>query len=136
MLMVTPWLVAATILVALSACGQAQSESSNAHAGRPAATEIRLSLWTLALSPWFDDYMKAQIAAFEADQRERLHQHVVVDWVDVFIRKAYKDIIIESVDYCQKEKGLRVYAYVIMSSHLHLIVEATKPEEAIKKWLF
>lgn len=83
MLMVTPWLVAATILVALSACGQAQSESSNAHAGRPAATEIRLSLWTLALSPWFDDYMKAQIAAFEADQRERLHQHVVVDWVDV-----------------------------------------------------
>ena len=60
----------------------------------------------------------------------------VVDWVDVFIRKAYKDIIIESVDYCQKEKGLRVYAYVIMSSHLHLIVEATKPEEAIKKWLF
>ncbi|MBL7795788.1 MAG: transposase [Saprospiraceae bacterium] len=48
----------------------------------------------------------------------------VVDWVDVFIRKRYKDIIVESLQYCQKEKGLVVYAYVIMSSHLHLIAEA------------
>lgn len=39
----------------------------------------------------------------------------VVDWVDVFIRKRYKDIIIESLQYCQKEKGLVVCAYVIMS---------------------
>jgi REP element-mobilizing transposase RayT len=52
----------------------------------------------------------------------------VVDWVDVFTRKTYKDIIINSLDYCQKEKGLRVYAYVIMSNHLHLIIEATRPE--------
>ena len=49
----------------------------------------------------------------------------VVDWVDVFIRKSYKDILIESLQFCQKEKGLAVYAYVIMSSHLHLIAEAT-----------
>ena len=48
----------------------------------------------------------------------------VVDWIDVFIRKTYKDIVIESLAYCQKEKGLIVYAYVIMSSHLHLIVSA------------
>jgi len=48
----------------------------------------------------------------------------VVDWVDVFIRKRYKDIVIESLKHCQKEKGLVVYAYVIMSSHIHLIVEA------------
>jgi putative transposase len=48
--------------------------------------------------------------------------------VDVFIRKSYKDIIIDSLKHCQKEKGLRVYAYVIMSSHIHMIVEATKPD--------
>jgi len=52
----------------------------------------------------------------------------VVDWVDVFIRKQYKDILLESLRHCQKEKGLLVYAYVIMSSHLHLIVEASSPE--------
>lgn len=48
----------------------------------------------------------------------------VVDWVDVFIRKTYKDIILDSLRYCQKEKGLNVCAYVIMSSHVHLIAEA------------
>ncbi len=52
----------------------------------------------------------------------------VVDWVDVFIRKTYKDILLESLRYCQQEKGLRIYAYVIMSSHIHLIVEATRPD--------
>lgn len=29
---------------------------------------------------------------------------VVIDWTDVFIRKCYKDIIIENLEYCQKEK--------------------------------
>ncbi|MEM8527865.1 MAG: transposase [Bacteroidota bacterium] len=48
----------------------------------------------------------------------------VVDWVDIFIRKSYKDIIIDSLKFCQKEKGLIVYGYVIMSSHIHLIVKA------------
>ena len=48
----------------------------------------------------------------------------VVGWIDVFTRKDYKDIIIESLKYCQKEKGLLLFAYVIMSNHLHLIVRA------------
>jgi putative transposase len=48
----------------------------------------------------------------------------VVDWVDVFTRKCYKDILLDSLRYCQNEKELVVYAYVIMSNHLHLIAEA------------
>jgi putative transposase len=48
----------------------------------------------------------------------------VVDWVDVFVRKQYKDIVIESLKYCQAQKGLEIAAYVIMSSHVHLIVRA------------
>lgn len=46
----------------------------------------------------------------------------VVGWVDLFIRRAYKDLILDSLRYCQKEKGLKVYAWVIMTSHIHLIV--------------
>ena len=34
----------------------------------------------------------------------------VVDWVDVFTRPMYKTIIIDSLQYCQKEKGLKIYA--------------------------
>lgn len=46
----------------------------------------------------------------------------VVGWVDVFTRREYRDILIESLVYCQKEKGLEIYAWCIMSNHIHLIV--------------
>ncbi len=48
----------------------------------------------------------------------------VVDWVDVFTRKRYKDILLESIAYCQKEKGLVVYGYVIMSNHMHCVLQS------------
>lgn len=48
----------------------------------------------------------------------------VVGWIDVFTRKRYKDIVIESLRYCQENKGLRLYAYVIMSNHIHLVASA------------
>ena len=50
----------------------------------------------------------------------------IVGWADVFTRTTYKNIIIDSLAYCQQEKGLVVYAYVLMSNHLHLLV-AAKP---------
>jgi putative transposase len=48
----------------------------------------------------------------------------VVEWVDVFTRKDYRDIILESIRFCQKEKGLLLHSWCIMSNHLHLIVSA------------
>jgi len=48
----------------------------------------------------------------------------VVDWVDVFTRKAYRDSIIECLDYCIKNKAMLVYGYVIMSNHIHLIIQS------------
>ena len=46
----------------------------------------------------------------------------VKHWVDVFTRREYKDIIVESLAYCQNNKGLEIFAWVLMSNHLHLIV--------------
>jgi REP element-mobilizing transposase RayT len=48
----------------------------------------------------------------------------VVGWVDVFTRKENKDVIIENLKYCQVKKGLVIYAYVIMTNHIHLIVRS------------
>jgi putative transposase len=45
----------------------------------------------------------------------------VVDWIDIFTRREYKDFIVESLDFCRKEKGLEIYAYVIMTNHIHLV---------------
>jgi putative transposase len=47
-----------------------------------------------------------------------------VGWIDVFTRRRYRDIILDSLDYCQKNKGLILNAYVVMSNHLHLIAQA------------
>lgn len=49
----------------------------------------------------------------------------VVNWLDVFVRREYKDVMVESLQYCIKHKGLEVYAWVIMSSHVHLIIGST-----------
>ena len=49
----------------------------------------------------------------------------VVGWIDIFSRKKYRDIIIESLRFCQENKGLKIYGYVIMTNHIHMIVQAT-----------
>ncbi len=46
----------------------------------------------------------------------------VVEWIDIFTRDIYRDIIIEGLKYGQSNKGLMVHAWVIMTNHLHLIV--------------
>ena len=47
----------------------------------------------------------------------------MVGWVDLFTRKKFCSIIIDSLQYCIKQKGLRLHEYVIMPSHLHLIIQ-------------
>ncbi|MHB9054877.1 MAG: transposase [Paludibacteraceae bacterium] len=58
----------------------------------------------------------------------------VVDWVDIFTRPTYKHIILESLTYCQKEKGLIIYAWVLMSNHLHAIVESSGENKVSEIW--
>ena len=48
----------------------------------------------------------------------------VVYWIDIFSRKRYRDIVIDSLKYCQTEKNVVIFAYVIMSNHVHLIVRS------------
>ena len=47
-----------------------------------------------------------------------------VYWIDVFVRDEYCQTIVESLDYCRKNKGLEIYSWVLMSSHIHLIIRA------------
>jgi REP element-mobilizing transposase RayT len=50
----------------------------------------------------------------------------VVDWVDIFSRKIYRDIVIVSLKHCIEHKGLKIYGYVIMTNHLHLIIQGAQ----------
>ena len=47
-----------------------------------------------------------------------------VQWVDALSRPLYKNIVVDSLKYCIKEKGLKVHAWVIMSNHVHLIISS------------
>jgi len=46
----------------------------------------------------------------------------ILDWLPVFINPEPTQIIVDSLQYCIKEKGLRINAYVNMPNHLHMIV--------------
>jgi REP element-mobilizing transposase RayT len=50
----------------------------------------------------------------------------IIHWIDLFTRKEFKHIVLASLAHCQKEKGLIIYAWVIMPSHLHLIIGTSK----------
>jgi len=64
---------------------------------------------------------------YKIRDQERIYfiTFAVIHWVDVFTRGEYKDVVVESLQFCQKEKGLEIYAWCIMSNHLHLALGTT-----------
>lgn len=50
----------------------------------------------------------------------------VVEWIDVFSRQIYRDILLDSLRYCQDKKGLLLHAWCVMTNHVHLL--ASSPE--------
>ncbi|MEM1258655.1 MAG: transposase [Bacteroidota bacterium] len=58
----------------------------------------------------------------------------VVGWLDVFTRNEYKDILLESLSFCQNKKGMEISAWCIMTNHIHLVfrsVNGEKPEQLL-----
>jgi putative transposase len=46
----------------------------------------------------------------------------IVEWLPVFVSQSSCQIVTDSLAFCHREKDLRINAYVIMPTHLHLIV--------------
>ena len=66
--------------------------------------------------------------AYTIKDQEGIHfvTFTVHQWADVFTRKMYTEILLDSIKFCQTNKGLKVYAWVVMSNHCHLIVSSSK----------
>jgi len=60
----------------------------------------------------------------------------VVDWIDVFIREQYFQIVADSLNYCIENKSMLVFAYCIMTSHIHLVFrdEDENPSRLLKEF--
>ena len=63
---------------------------------------------------------------YQIENQNALHflTLTTVGWIDIFAYKRYRDIIVDSLNFCIANKGLVVRAWVIMSNHLHLICRA------------
>ena len=46
----------------------------------------------------------------------------VVEWLPVFVTEATFRIVTDSLTFCHKQKHLRINAFVIMPTHMHMIV--------------
>ena len=57
----------------------------------------------------------------------------VVEWIVPIVigitRNKYKNILIDSLHYCQKEKGMEIFAWCIMTNHIHLIFRSVKGQK-------
>jgi REP element-mobilizing transposase RayT len=58
----------------------------------------------------------------------------VVQWIDVFSRTEYADIVLESLKFCQTNKGLKVHAWCIMSNHIYLIISTIEPNRCSERF--
>ncbi len=59
----------------------------------------------------------------------------VVEWVDIFTRPCYADILIETLRYCTKQKGLVLYGWVIMPNHVHIIARSQSETQGLSDLL-
>ena len=48
----------------------------------------------------------------------------VVGWADIFSRQVYRDIIMESLDYCRGNKGMELFAYITVTNRVHCILRS------------
>jgi REP element-mobilizing transposase RayT len=58
----------------------------------------------------------------------------VVNWIDVFANEEYIEILLESLRFSQQKKGMEIYAWVVMTNHVHLVfrsIQGIKPEQLL-----
>lgn len=53
----------------------------------------------------------------------------VIEWLDVFTRNEYKDIVLDSLRFCQKEKGMEIFAWCVMTNHVHLVFRSASEQK-------
>ncbi len=57
----------------------------------------------------------------------------IKDWFPLFINSEIVQIAVDSLKFLQ-EDGLKIYAYVIMENHLHLIIQSENIEKYIQRF--
>ena len=67
--------------------------------------------------------MSERYKAFEAEAPYFI-TFTLVEWIHLFDIQEFATILVDSIKYCVQNKGLLLFGYCIMPSHVHLIVQS------------
>ncbi len=56
----------------------------------------------------------------------------IIEWIPVFTKKKYFDIIVQSLSYCRQKKSLKLFAYVVLDNHIHFIASADNLSQIVR----
>lgn len=70
-------------------------------------------------------YMSERYKAFDPDAPYFI-TFTLVEWIQLFDIHQFATIVVDSLKFCVQNKGLLIYGYCIMPSHVHLIVQSPK----------
>ena len=69
---------------------------------------------------------------------EPTHPHFVtctiLKWIPIFTRKETTQIIFDSLDHLKEIDGLKLYAYVILENHLHMVLSSNDLSTTMRKF--
>lgn len=51
-----------------------------------------------------------------------------VYWLDIFTRQTYFNVLADSASNCRSHKGMQLYAYCFMPSHVYIVFRSTKEQ--------
>ena len=66
------------------------------------------------------------IGGYKICNKEAIHfiTFAVVEWMGVFTRQAYRNIVVDNLRHCQEQKGLLFHGWVLMCNHIHILASA------------
>jgi len=48
----------------------------------------------------------------------------IIEFIPVFTSEKYFQIVIDTLKYCRENNGIKIFAYVIMDNHFHLLISS------------
>ena len=66
------------------------------------------------------------IGGYKIRNQKEIHfiSFAIVEWVDAFSRKEYRDILVDSLKFCRGSKRLLLHRWCIMSNHVNLLASS------------
>ena len=69
---------------------------------------------------------------------EPTHPHfitcTVLQWIPLFTNQQSVDILLNSLKYLQQKDNLKIYAYVILENHLHMLISSDDISKSLQKF--